>query len=533
MKIAVGQSHFNTCLSAGVLLALFGMWGCRSDKPWSKIIGPKGGEIVTAEGVRLEVPPGALTQSVKISVEAFPSADAMPPGSASLALDISTAVELKPDGLELLLPAKLTIPLSAAVVPHSEALLFQWLSDEEAWLATEFPARATSDGSAYEAEISHFSILGPGSGGTFNAGGARPGSNDYFYQFKKYYCYGSISPGTTLVGGGCCLVVGWYNLRMIWNSGTQTFDRSDTCGDPGEPGALYKAEQIQWRTADGLGMLYATVYILYDDPRYTNFTSDRPAVYLDDDPVTTVRIGHTCRGEQAGGEPSTFRIEVDGEGRVQPAEVRIGPDGKGTAQYDARGVEEEGEVTLTATLLGCKNSKGGTIEKKLTIRLGEKEWYGTLTLTVNQPWDDATLFTSFSDTMTIELFFNFDVAGTVTGSGGGSHSARFGPGDECSLAGLNAPGFDITLAGTLDAEGVSLGLYSDNLVVTGTFTCPEDDYSYSIPMGMLINAILAQHVKLNFPLEVGATDSGSGSEDFGDDKPMTYSYTFELKERSL
>jgi hypothetical protein len=82
-----------------------------------RIIGPRGGEVASSDGVvRLAIPSGALARETEISIRALDAfAESIPGGVAG------TAYEFKPDGLSFARPARLTIRYAAGRLPRGAA----------------------------------------------------------------------------------------------------------------------------------------------------------------------------------------------------------------------------------------------------------------------------------------------------------------------------------------------------------------------------------------------------------------------------
>jgi len=80
-------------------------------------IGPQGGEVVgvkgsTLEGVKLVVPAGALASDTEIEIKAASSDIALPSGAAV----VGKQFQISPAGMQLAVPAQLTLPVDASQV---------------------------------------------------------------------------------------------------------------------------------------------------------------------------------------------------------------------------------------------------------------------------------------------------------------------------------------------------------------------------------------------------------------------------------
>ena len=97
-------------------------------------IGPQGGELAGAkgsalEGVKLVVPAGALASDTRIAIKAASTDAALPAGTSG----VGKQIQISPAGLQLALPAQLTLPVDASQV---EANL-RFAEDVKVWVQDE------------------------------------------------------------------------------------------------------------------------------------------------------------------------------------------------------------------------------------------------------------------------------------------------------------------------------------------------------------------------------------------------------------
>jgi hypothetical protein len=90
---------------------------CQAHPDTVRIIGPRGGEVASSDGVvRLAIPSGALAAETEISIRALDVVAESIPGAVA-----GTAYEFKPDGLSFARPARLTIRYAPGRLPRGAA----------------------------------------------------------------------------------------------------------------------------------------------------------------------------------------------------------------------------------------------------------------------------------------------------------------------------------------------------------------------------------------------------------------------------
>ena len=87
------------------------------------VVGPAGGTFTSADGDRVDLPPGALAQATTVGLARLAAADLPLPAPAGTQL--AGALRLDLAGQQLLAPATLTLTLSAAPAPGDEGLLLE------------------------------------------------------------------------------------------------------------------------------------------------------------------------------------------------------------------------------------------------------------------------------------------------------------------------------------------------------------------------------------------------------------------------
>jgi len=104
-------------------------------------IGPQGGELAGAkgsalEGVKLVVPAGALASDTRIAIKAASTDAALPAGTSG----VGKQIQISPAGLQLALPAQLTLPVDASQVEANLRFAEDvkvWVQDAGQWAQTQ------------------------------------------------------------------------------------------------------------------------------------------------------------------------------------------------------------------------------------------------------------------------------------------------------------------------------------------------------------------------------------------------------------
>lgn len=161
----------------------------------TKRIGPAGGTL-SAFGVTIEVPPGALASEVEIGIK--PVSDVKLPDGVSL---LGTAYELSPSGTQFAKPLKLVLPLPAGATTKDAVLIHQPSGGAE-WL----PVGAPGDGaSTVTGFVRSFSPVAAVKMLFAQAGCFAPTSCDLSCDYAALTCKGSCkSRGARIAAGASC-----------------------------------------------------------------------------------------------------------------------------------------------------------------------------------------------------------------------------------------------------------------------------------------------------------------------------------------
>lgn len=161
----------------------------------TKRIGPAGGSL-SAFGVTLEIPAGALASEVEIGIK--PVSDVKLPDGVSL---LGTAYELSPSGTQFAKPVKLVVPLPAGTTAKDAVLIHQPSGGAE-WLPVGAPADGATTVTGF---VRSFSPIAAVKMLFAQAGCFAPTSCDLSCDYAALTCTGSCkSRGARIAAGASC-----------------------------------------------------------------------------------------------------------------------------------------------------------------------------------------------------------------------------------------------------------------------------------------------------------------------------------------
>lgn len=494
----------------------------------SNTIGANGGTVVDKGGAGVTIPPGALNQEVAIEVDTYIDSDACPTATGPVPGYVGGA-RFGPHGMQFAVPVTVTIPCNRELTPSSSFPLFVWNETDAAWEQTGFIATVAPDGHSFSAEVTHFSIFsgfgGVGSGGMFGSiddelcQGGDPASvmNGFIESFRRDIA----DVGDKGIYDNQCKEVTGIDFDIgieIEGNVISEFKREGETADESVM-FVYTAECSSGQSAGGY--IDATVVIYYECTAPGLQVSADPS-HVEQGGSSTVKATLKCGEAAYPGQMIQF--ECFGDGEITLDEDVTNPAGQAQTMYEAP--DQNGEATVAAYYNACAGTKNAeTVQAGTGITVGGP-WSGTMTVTFNHPLPDPPLL-DFTDVLTIE--FDFDITeGNITGTGTCSHSIDITPGGDCQLTSLSAPSFDFSVTGTATDQTLQFmvipnGLMPINFVITCWHDGDPADYPYP-PYGAMEGSIIATHMNVSVAREDGATDSGSGSEDWGGGLPMYYSY---------
>lgn len=203
---------------------------------------------------------------------------------------------------------------------------------------------------------------------------------------------------------------------------------------------------------------------------------------------------------------------------------------------------ETDAVSVTIERIGDPGNRSGTIkvatdvdtleiEVRMIIAGYAGDYYsGTLEINITQSWPDDNIFSEYSDDIAID--FTLIVSDQyVAGTGTATRSCSVVEGT-CTLIGITAPSFVVAITGTVSEGYLDFYAIPTNAMSTDvTINMMCDDDPVTIPhMGLLESYVLTQNVLVHVAGQDGATGSGSGTSDIGEDPEFDYTYGVEIHE---
>jgi hypothetical protein len=531
-------SRLNRLFTTTVIILLLA--GCAGENATLPIeenntIGPGGGSVADGGGASITIPSGALDKEHEIKVSTYAKSDECPNPTGSVPHFIGGA-KFEPSGLEFNVPVTVTIPSNQNLTPGSQFPLFLWNESRSGWEQTEFIATVSADGNSFSAEITHFSVFG-GFGGMSGDG--------IFGEIDGPLCSGG-DVATVLMGfitsflrdianvgdkgiydGQCKSVTGIdFDLKIeIEGNLLKDFVR---LGEPSAEGVLFVYTADCGDGSSSGGMIDATIAVYYDCSAPELSVSADPSTIEPGESSTAMAI-LTCGGKAYTGQ--LIQFECFGDGDITENDAVTNPAGQAQTMYNAP--EQNCQATVAAYYDACAGQESAqTVQENAVITVGGS-WSGTLTVTFNHPIGNPPLI-NFADVLTIN--FTFDISeNSIAGAGTGSHNVDITPGGDCTLTSLSAPSFDFVVLGSAREQELEFTILPAGLMpLMFVLTCFQDDpvdIPYP-PYGALEGSIITENIKITLPRANNATDSGSGSESWGEDLPMYYSYTATVQQRT-
>jgi hypothetical protein len=519
---------------AALAVALMGLVACGggddvitpSGEPGGTI-GPNGG-TATDGGAKVTIPPGALTRETAIEVTTFVDSDACPSPTGPAPGFVGGA-RFGPDGLQFAVPATVTIPCNPPLAPGSHFPLFVWNEVETAWEQTPFVATVAADGNSFSAQVTHFSVFGGfGTGGEGIIGdlddqlcsGGDPASlmNGFIESFKRDIA----DVGDKGVYDNQCQEVTGIDFDIRIEIDGNTLSDFVREGDTSDQSIMfvYTAECVSGQSAGGY--IDVTVVIYYDCSAPDLSVSADPS-HVEKGESSTITASLTCGQVAYPGQ--TVQFECFGDGEITPEQASTNPAGQAQTMYNAP--DENTQATISAYYDACAGDDNAkTLQSSAAVTVGGS-WSGTMTVDFSHSLPDPPLL-EFADVLTIQFEFDID-EGVITGTGTGSHSVSITPGGDCQLTSLSAPSYGFSVSGTATDETLQFSVVPNGMMpIDFVITCwfgdePPVDFPYP-PYGALEGALITSHIDISMSREDGATDSGSGSDDWGEGFPMYYSY---------
>ena len=491
------------------------------------LVGPGGGTVTGTGGAAVTIPAGALDREVVISVAALEDPDQLPAGAAGPLVPVA-GVLCGPDGCEFALPVTVTFPAPAALGPGEVIPLHVWQPDSGLWAGTPFVATVGADGTALTATVTHFSFFGglPGSGpllaqaDALLCDDAAPAA--VIAAFEAQFREQIADVGEHGIWDQECRQVVGLGWDLHAESAGGAADDVRLEGRQGD-GATMVSYPVECLAGDGVGnTLDAMVTIHHECALPTLAVAADPARI---EPGESSTVTATLHCDQLVMDGQVVMFECFGSGPIAPDEAATSPAGQAQTMYTNDGDPEP--ATVRAYHDACAGTdQAATVTAEATIAVGG-DWQGTLSVDFTQQVGGGPLGT-FADHVTVTFDFTVE-AGTVAGDGTLTHAVQITPGDQdCWLGGVSAPPFGVVVAGTASGGQVTLQIAPEGAMpLSFEILCdPDDPSSYPYPgHGLLEGMALTQDIQPAMALEDGASDSGSGSQDFGGDIPLTYTWS--------
>lgn len=219
------------------------------------VIGPEGGRVVTADGMAVDIAPGALASPTVITIRRTVASGRVP-GS-----QLGAAWELGPEGLQFSTAVRVELPLDDEVPANAQV----WIATAPGGSSDYTLLPATTDGITVIAETLHFSVFVPTStpedGGHGSDAGAPPTEDSglstppadggTFDASTPDAGIADAGPGTCSPSSGTCFDTGMGNFdggcatKTSCSDGTakylQCIDGVCSCAlSPGPPSGTFK-----------------------------------------------------------------------------------------------------------------------------------------------------------------------------------------------------------------------------------------------------------------------------------------------------
>ncbi len=488
----------------------------------SRTIGPEGGIIETGNGAKLDVPPGALTEEVTITLSSFTNNSVLPDAWCPIP-GMGGAVRLEPAGLEFAKPATLTVPMDAEWAPGDQIPLFFFNSSSKMWDQTNDNVVINEGGHSFSSEISHFSGYGGGSVENLAGGG---GVEDFKNDFTDWFRENVLDLGNIRERENECYeLVGMdFDLQFksnsatggdVWRVGKKT-DNTDA------PLMMvdYIYDKTNGNTVDGYVRITVTNYYECTKPMFLT-RSDRSI--LMEGETTTVYADLSCAGTALTGKSITFDIK-SGDGTVSPGNTTT--NSSGTASTTFTGGNDNSVVR--AYYQSCPMDSGEMLDRELMIAATPDQFNLAISFTQTISESDPRIYKVYSYGGSVTLTVgedNGDGSANIDGSsefeisGGGTH--EYDEDEDCTIDVSGKVTF--TYSGTIRTDSVG----TQKLYLTQTTssecteeeTCPDGNVHYNECL------ILDGSVDFELPVENGyKIEQGTGGGPISNE--INYTLTF-------
>jgi hypothetical protein len=396
-----GRPNFLRPLFIGILIVTFaacdgGSGGGGGNDAESTAIGKDGGTVENANGAKVEIPAGALSENQNISITSYLTNDELPQGCAPI-ISMCGAVSLEPSGLTFEKPVTVTVPVSDYMEPRTQFPILYWNSSKQIWEQTEFIATVADNGMSFSADVTHFSEFGGSSIEDLIYGGTiEQFKNDFTAWFKQEFM---SSKNPVAKNNECYQICGAeFDLKYqindeadggYWLTGdTKASDYAD------EPLVMvdYKYDIVK-HGLDGFVIITSTMHYKCAQP---DFLLDADKAALSEGESTTVRAILACAGVSLTGKEITFAIK-SGPGEITPGRNTTGGNGEATATFTAG----ESSAVVNAFYYSCEYSDGSIMERETPIAVAAGQY--SLTISFSQTMQQDNFLDSFTYGGTIPI----------------------------------------------------------------------------------------------------------------------------------
>ncbi|RKX23357.1 MAG: hypothetical protein DRP45_10595, partial [Candidatus Zixiibacteriota bacterium] len=508
---------------------------CGDDKPTENTpppttVGPNGGTVTGIGGASVVIPAGALSAETAITVTTCSDESSLP---SSLGIfDFLGAVDFGPDGQEFAVPVTITIPCPTPMTPGSQFPLLYFDDAEDLWVQSLSVATVSGDGQSYSGQVSHFTVwtggdIGPD--GLFDdfVSDLGDGSNGQgaLDLYMIYFIQNIAEVGDIGIHGGQCHEVVGINFDVAYQIDGVPGSFYEPMGDVSGDNVFlisYKLDRVTITTSTwfdlGVGIFFKCVPVLE--------VAASPS-RIDVEETSTVTATLTCNSVPMPGRQITFEA-AGGLGTLSPTTATTA--GNGQAQTTFTAGSDEGREAILTHYTACEGrSTQNTEIASASIDIGDLG-SSTLNLTFHHSGDGVSWV--FDDAITINFDLNIE-ENTITGSGTGSQnlSVVMVGSEVCDIASQYSSSFEVAIVGSVVGDYLDFQVFAASLPVGFTVHCDTDppipDVTVSVYSNLLAS-IMGQNIFLHVLNQSGATDSGSGSEGFGEDIPINYTYSVTL-----
>jgi len=464
------------------------------------LITTDGGTVTDSNGVSVSIPPGALSESVNISVISYSDNSSSPSGWCPVP-GFAGAVEFGPDGLTFLTPVKITIPVSNPKTPGEKFPLILWESGSDTIVQTDFMATVNPDGMSFSAEVTHFCGYGGIDVNYLIEGGDPETFLDLYIEWyqnskKKIRAIEDrIKLGDKRAKNNECWEVVGLDFILDWEINGQRDGEMKRVGrstDNSDAPLIMIA--VDWDISDGNSMtvfIQLTIVAYYDCTAPEITVKANPSTLLEGD-TSEVSANLLCEGTPMVDKEVQFEVS-SGPGKVNPTTATTSSGGDAQVTFTA----SDENAVVKATNEACTDDTPKTIKSEQEIKIAPTEF--TLDISYVQTMDiPDNWFDTFSYIGSVPFEVtttNPDGSGNLDGNKTFEVSGSGHDYDECTWTTEGNVSFVIigTLVFPQDSEPMLELTLTPNFNASMTTVCPDsvitqqylaggEPFDYNIPM---------------------------------------------------